>query len=373
MKNIVVIFGGKSVEHDISIITAMQTIANFPSEYKMLPIYVTEDGKFVTSENLTNPEIYLNFTKKVKKMREIGFNLGKNEIFILKNNKIKSKIKVDCALICMHGHGGEDGSLQGLLELCGIPYTSPSLPSSAITMDKVLTKKFLISEHIDTPAYEQFSTSEYKKNKKNVIEKISEKISFPCVVKPARLGSSVGISICSCEDMLAKAIEDAFEFDNKIIVEKFINEAREFCCAAVRCDDKVYLSHVKEVNKNKIYTFEQKYLNNQNSAEQNIEAKLEDKIKKLCKRVYEALDLDGVVRIDFLYSEKERKLYVNEPNSVPGSLAFDMFDGKFADLQKLIIESAIKKSDEKKKINYCFNSVAIQKYIDMAFGSKFKK
>ena len=373
MKNIAVFYGGKSVEHDISVITAMQVISFIPKEYKIYPIYITPNGEFVIAKNLTDVNIYLNFTKNAKKLRKITLNLGKNEIFVLKNNKIKEKIKVDCALLCNHGHGGEDGSLQGLLELCEIPYSSPSLPASAITMDKALTKAFLLSEHIDTPAYVQFSGIKYKKDFKKILEKISNKISFPCIVKPARLGSSVGINICSSEDMLIKSIDEALEFDDKIIVEKFVKDAREFCCAAIKADNKIYLSKVIEVKKGEFYTFEEKYLESKQTDELKIEDNLKSRIENLTRKVYETLELDGVVRIDFLYDVVKNKLYVNEPNSIPGSLAFNMFDTNFADLLNLIINTSIKNNEKRKKICYSFNSDAIKNFIEMSASQKSSK
>lgn len=373
MKNIAIIFGGKSVEHDISVITALQVMSNMPDGYKIYPIYILPNGEFVTAESLNDAKIYLNFTKNAKKMRKISFNLGKNEFFVIKNKKIRNVIKIDCALLCNHGHGGEDGSLQGLLELCDIPYTSPSVVSSAITMDKVLTKKILISEHIDTPAYVQFNSWQYQTNQEKIIDEIVQKLSFPCIVKPARLGSSVGINICSNEDVLKEAISYAFNFDDKIIVEKFIENAIEFCCAALKINDKIFPSNVEQVHNGNFYTFEEKYLSKQEQTSTTIEKKLKERIKTLTKKVYASLDLSGIVRIDFLYSPNDKKLYVNEPNSIPGSLAFNMFNEKFSSLLELVIENAI--SDHKKRcgISYSFSSEAIKNFIQNSDVRKMTK
>lgn len=373
MKNIAVFFGGKSVEHDISVITGLQAMNNLSGDYKIFPIYIKSDGEFVTGSNLKDPHIYLNFAKNVKNIMKISFNLGKSEIFLIKNNKIKKRIKIDCALLCNHGHGGEDGCLQGLLELCEIPYSSASVPASAIMMDKELTKKILISEHIDTPAYIQFSAHEYKTQTGDILQKIYNEISFPCIIKPARLGSSVGVNICSSDDVLEQAIDNAFLFDDKIVVEKFIQNAQEFCCAAVRCDNKTYLSKVTMVHTGDVYTFKEKYLDNFNHDSAIINKNLQDRIKKLTEKVYNIFDCDGVVRIDFLYSKSEDILYVNEPNSIPGSLAFNMFDGKFDDLLNLMINGAIKKYQKRKEIVYSFSSDAIENFIKTSSGKKLSK
>lgn len=373
MKNIIVLYGGKSVEHDISVITALQAMANMPNGYKFYPIYILPSGEFVTGENLTQPENYLNFTKKSKKTYRICFNLGKNEIFIIKNKKIKNTIKVDFALLCNHGHGGEDGSLQGLLELCDIPYSSSSIVASALTMDKTLTKKILMCEHIDTPAYVQFYNKEYKFDEQKILQKIIDKLSFPCIVKPASLGSSVGVNICSDEEMLKQAIDYALNFDNKIIVEKFVENAEEYCCAALKFSEDVFVSKVVGVHNGDFYTFEDKYLSDQREEPGLVDQKLQNKIKYLTKKVYNVFDLNGIVRIDFLFDKKRNKLYVNEPNSIPGSLSFNLFNEKFSTLIDMIIENGIKEHKLKKDITYTFSSDAIKNFINMSKSKKLTK
>jgi D-alanine-D-alanine ligase len=366
MKTVALFFGGKSVEHDISIITALQTMKSFPKEYKLFPIYIKPDGEFVTAENLKNKEIYLNLTKNAKKIAKITLNLGKNEMFLLKNNKIKQKTKIDCALICNHGHGGEDGSLQGLLELCDIPYTSCSLTSSAVCMDKELTKILITHARIPTPKFVSI------KKVDSDLKKIEKEIGYPCIIKPSRCGSSVGINIASNENDLKNAVSNAFLFDDKVIIEQFVSNAREFCCAVVKNGSKLFASKVDEVEKGNFYTFEEKYLQAKNKNDKKIQKSLADKIVLLAKKTYDILDCDGVVRIDFLLGQ-DGKLFVNEVNSIPGSLAFNLFDGKFEDLLCTIIEMAIKKHEEKKDINYTFSSSAIQNFINISNSQKSGK
>lgn len=368
--NIAIFYGGKSVEHDISVITALQTMNNMPSKYNVYPIYIKADGKFVYAKNLNDGKTYLNFEKNVDKESEVTFSLGRNSLLLLKNNKIKKEIKIDCALLCNHGHGGEDGCLQGLLELCEIPYTSCTLPSSAITMDKVLTKLILISEHIDTPKYVQFDSCEYKANSKEILKKIKKELSYPCIIKPSRCGSSVGISIGENEDMTKSAIEHACNFDDKIIVEEFIKNAREFCCAVIKNGNKFYTSNVQEVTKGEFYTFEEKYLKEKDNKKSDISKELVLSIKEEALKSYKALSCDGVVRVDFLYDGD--KLYVNEVNSIPGSLAFHLFNGSFGDLINTLIDGAIERYKNKKDIVYSFNSSAIENFINMTKSQKGK-
>lgn len=369
MKNIAVFFGGKSVEHDISVISAMQAIKGLKN-CNIIPIYIKSDGKFCTGENLCDAKTYLNFSRFAKNVKEVSFEFGSSQLLVIKNNKIKDRIKIDCALLCNHGHGGEDGCLQGLLELAEIPYSSCSLASSAICMDKVLTKIMLKADKIKSPAYVHFDISEYKTKKREILNKICKIIAFPCIIKPASLGSSVGISICEDETNLEKAVSDAFNYDEKIIVEKYIRNAREFCCGVMKVGDRLLASGVQEVKKSKIYTFSEKYLTAHDDEERNISETLEKQIKALAEKTYKSLGCDGVVRVDFLYGSET--LYVNEVNSIPGSLAFNLFKLPIADFLNNLIDEGIAKYQKKKDIVYTFSSQAIKAFIDMADHLKYK-
>ena len=366
MKTIAVIFGGKSVEHDISVITAMQAMARFPKGYQMLPIYITSQGNFVVADNLNDAKIYLNFAKNVKNCRNVSIDFENHGVFVWKKNKIKKRIKVDCALLCNHGHGGEDGTLQGMLELAGIAYTSSTLSSSAMTMDKSLTKIMLGNFHIKTLPYVQFDRCEYHQNKLKILQTIKKKLAFPCIIKPANLGSSVGISICECEAKLDKQIEDAFAFDERILVERYLSDAEEYSCACVKINDKILPSKVNKVKKSKIYTFEEKYIKEREIEKCEISKELNEQIKKLAVKAYKALRCDGVARIDFLLDKKKKTLFVNEINSIPGSLSFNMFDSSFEDLLSVLIEEGIEKNGKTKNVIYQFSSSAIEKYISLS-------
>lgn len=371
MKNIAVIYGGKSVEHDISVITALQVMKNLPISFNLLPVYIKPDGRMVTADNLTDQSIYLDYENKRKSQRDCLFLPGQRKLAVIKKDKIKEKMKVDCAILCNHGHGGEDGSLQGLLELCEIPFTSCSVASSAVCMDKVLTKVILKDAKILSPSYVHFDISEYEANCDEIHSQIIKKIKLPCIIKPARLGSSVGINICDNEASLKDLIQKAFAFDDKVIVEKFIANAREFCCAVLLNQGKMFESRVVEVKKGEIFTFEDKYLKEKENGTSQITKALEGKIKKLAKSTYKALECSGVVRVDFLYSEND-ELYVNEVNSIPGSLAFNLFDTSFKDLLCTLVNEAIKQKEKQKNIVYKFNSSAIENFIKVTNGLKFK-
>ncbi len=355
---IAVFFGGKSVEHDISIITALQTMKAIPSEHSFIPVYIKPDGNMVTADNLTDEKIYLDYEKNVKNERDVLLYNG--ALAIVKKRKINI-IKIDCALLCCHGHGGEDGSLQGALEIANIPYTSCDCCSSVLCMDKGISKLVLESNKIPSIKGVYFNKCRYEQEKQDVLSEIEKKVSFPCIIKPSTLGSSVGIDICENKEALEEKLEIAFNYDDKILIEKYLSNAREFCCAVIKSSTNLIASNVIEVSKSKIFTFEEKYLKEKSMPENEISSELEEQIKSYAKLSYKAIGCSGVVRVDFLFDNG--KLYVNELNSIPGSLSFNMFKFPFADIINCLLREGIARYKEKDKLIYKFNSQAIEKYI----------
>lgn len=372
MENIAVIFGGKSVEHDISIITALQVMAAMPKQYNVIPLYCRSDGIMVTAENLADANVYLDYAKNVKKESQVAFKTGHNKVYFLNKNKIKKVVKLDAAILCNHGHGGEDGSLQGLLEMCEIPYTSPGVTSSAICMDKAFTKMALKEFEIPTPAYVQLNKCQYAEKQAEILQNVGKSLGFPCIVKPARCGSSVGISICESETEFEGCIENAFVYDDKVVIEEFIDGAREFFCAVVDISGKAVASKIDEAVKTKFYSFEEKYLEKKKHSEIKIAKALEKEIRARALQTYQALECKGVVRVDFLM-DGNKQLYVNEVNTIPGSLAFNLFESNFEDLLNALIISAKKRVEDKSKVVYQFNSSAIENFIKLQGCSKSSK
>ena len=253
--------------------------------------------------------------------------------------------------------------------MADIAYSSCDCLSSALCMDKIATKVFLNNAQILTPKYVHFDKCTYEINRQNVQQEIKEKLSFPCIVKPANLGSSVGINICENEHQLNCTIENALQFDNKIIIEQFIDNAREFCCAIITNAGKLVASKVCEVKKGKFFTFEEKYLSQKEDEKREITKLLEREIKDMAISTYKALQCFGVVRIDFLYDGKN--LYVNELNSIPGSLSFSMFNTSHSDILNTLVNESIKRKNSRAEIVYKFNSQAIEKFVEMK--NKIKK
>lgn len=370
-ESIAVIFGGKSVEHDISIITGLQTIKNLSKKYEVLPVYIDIKGQWWIAENLDDVKTFLNFTKNVKKKKQVTPILGKPYFSI--DGRFKKNIKIDVAVLCTHGKNGEDGSLQGVLEMCGIAYTSCGVLSSAVCMDKAVTKRIMRTYKIQSPKFMDFYASDFDKNKYKLLQEIESGLTMPLIVKPANLGSSVGISICEDMDKITSAIENAFLYDEKVVVEEFITGAKEFACGVMKVNGKAVASEIQEVNKGDIYTFEDKYLVKKEQKQEKVSQKLENRIKKLAIESYKALECDGVVRVDFLFTERNNTLYVNELNTIPGSLAFNLFNTSFRDLLDVLISEAKAKKLAKDKDVYEFNSKAIEVYAKLTNQNKYAK
>lgn len=347
MKNLILLFGGDSCENDISIITAFSTYKALKCIYNIIPIYI-KNGAFLHIKNMQKIGNLSKITST--KFSEVNISKGKLKF----NNFFKKSKVVFCAIICNHGGIGENGSLQGYLNIARIPYTSSDVFASSIFMDKEYTKNF-VSGICDTVPFLVI-------HKDEKIDYTS--INYPVIVKPARLGSSVGIGIAHNEEELKERTEFAFEFDNKIIIEKALTNFIELNCAAFRKGNKIIVSDIERpIFNNEYYDFDTKYTN-VNTGEREFPAKIHDelasKIKELTETVYRRSEAKGVIRIDFLYNGK---LYLNEVNTVPGSLAFYLFKNKnvdFKDLLITMIEEGVSDFMKKESLITSFDSCVLE-------------
>lgn len=370
-EKIAILFGGESVEHDISVITAIQTMKFLPNEYSYLPIYIDKEGAWWSADNLDDVKIYQNFSKRAKRKRRVSLVLGESELLVRKNGKYIHFCNLMAVLNCCHGHIGEDGCVQGLFECCGVAQTSGLVTSSALCMDKVFMKDILKANDIISPKYVSLHKCEYAKMKQEKLKEIEKALEYPLIVKPANLGSSIGISICKNLEELEASVDLAFEFDEKVLVEVLVQNLREFNCACFAFRENLFTSTVNEVkNKTTIFTFEDKYLS-ERSANKEVDKALAKKVSKLTEKVYKLFDCKGVVRVDFLYDEKEKILYVNEINAIPGSLAFYLFkDVPFKELLRAIIEEGLSERDKKRRLKKTFESDALKIFEEAKFENK---
>ena len=258
MKNLICLYGGKSVEHDISIITGLQAMENIDTKkYNVIPVYITREGKFISPQNALNQSIYI---EKINKFRKVEFVVGEPKIKI--GNKIKKTINIDCVLNCTHGVNGEDGTISGLCQLCNMPITCPNTLSSAICMDKIIMKDIFRANDLPCVDYVYFTRHELHKNTKKVIED-AEKLGYPLVIKPANLGSSIGIAIAHDKTELKSAIIIAEKYDSRIIVEKCIQNLREVNCSCLGDENDCQASLLEEPNGwEEFLDFNEKYIKN---------------------------------------------------------------------------------------------------------------
>lgn len=366
-EKVLIVYGGKSVEHDISIITAMQTLRFVPKECDFLPIYIDRNGIWWTAENLQDISIYKNFTKRAKNKKQVSLLLGDKVLLQEKHGKFIPVCNVLSILNCCHGNVGEDGKLQGVFESCGLAHTSCDTKISAVCMDKVILKDILEQNGIKTPEYMWFQQDCELSNIKSKVKKLG----YPVVVKPANLGSSIGVSVCKNEGDLDAALETAFEFDKKVLIEKMIQPLREFNCAGFLYKDNVFVSRVNEVeNDGMLYTFENKYIQKTPQVKK-VKITLERQIKNLTAKVYKMLGCAGIVRVDFLFDDKDKILYVNEINTIPGSLAFYLFENiKFTELIRCLIEQSLEEKKKKDKFVTSFDSDALNIFENTKFVVK---
>ncbi len=337
MKNIIVFFGGRSTEHDVSIITGVLTLNSIDkTKFLPIPIYVSKSGEWFTGDKLKNIEFYKNFNEKVLKKVRLGVNDG--FLYELKKNKIKKICAISGAINAMHGKNGEDGALCGILQLNKIPFASPNAFCSTLSMDKSLSKKILSALGVVTVDGVTVFSKDYFAKKETVMLDIVNKLSYPVIVKPSSLGSSIGISVAKNFVELENALKNAFFYDNEVLCEKYLDNAIDINCAVYKLGEKTFVSECeKPVTANEILTFSDKYLGSKNGLTREFPAKisneLSEKIKETTKFVYESLSFSGIIRIDYLLHEDT--VYLNEINSVPGSMAYYLFCdtiSQFADL-----------------------------------------
>lgn len=376
-----VIFGGETVEHEVSIISAIQAMNKMDTQkYEIVPIYITKDRRWYTGEILKEMETFqdLNLLKRYTKNVVLCSHKGR---FILQSTGLfKREIKeIDIAFPIVHGTNVEDGNLQGYLATVGIPYVGASVAAAALGQDKVFQKQIWSTEDLSITNYVWFFDSEYNENKADIIKKVS-KLKMPVIVKPANLGSSVGIEIAHDKEELAAAIEDAITYDSKILVEEVVANLKEVNISVLGTYDNYELSVIEEVmSDNELLTYKDKYigsskkdgtsskgmLSTARKIPANISSKMEKEVQELAAKSFKALGLAGNVRIDFLIDTKKNKVYLNEVNTIPGSLAFYLWDPKGKDYSTLLddmINIAVKEYKRKTSKTHSFESNILEGY-----------
>ncbi|MEK7169123.1 MAG: hypothetical protein AAB778_03865 [Patescibacteria group bacterium] len=331
MKNVIVLFGGVSPEHEVSIISGLQVVDKIDrSKFATYAIKLTQDGLFKYYERLFWMQDYLKI-----KPKNINFCRDDKGAFFQTTGIIRKNVYIDIAYLAFHGGLGESGQIQGLLETLGIPYTSSNTEGSVISMNKVLTKEVLESYQIKTIPWVRAFSSDIRHDLDKVASMVVSKLGLPVIIKPSHLGSSIAINIAKVKTDLKKYLLEASQVDSEVLIEKFMTNFVEYNISVRKKGEEIEVSEIeKPVSKDEILSFADKYqrggkktggmasLNRELPAK--IDSKLRKKIEDVAKRSFELIRAKGMLRIDFMYVNDE--VYVTEINPIPGSMAFYLWE-----------------------------------------------
>ncbi|MFV0288235.1 MAG: hypothetical protein ACK5HR_02110 [Mycoplasmatales bacterium] len=372
-KNIGIIFGGNSVEHEISIITAIQAIENMDQEkYEVIPIYLTKNNKFFTSEDFLNIDIFKNLKEIEKKYKEKILYKEDNKVLLLNKKKSffksKDQVEIDIFFPIVHGTNVEDGKLQGYLNMFGIPIIGTTTTSGVIGQEKSIMKDILSTHQIKQTKY--LWVKETQREELQTL--IEQKLNYPVIVKPNCLGSSIGIFIAKDYEALNQKIDTAFKYDAIVIIEEVLQDFEELNISVVDINDEIKVSAIEKVNASQdLLSYEDKYLSESGkqkmktsgmeSLKRELPAKisfeLQQNIEKIARDCYKFLRCQGIIRIDMMV--KDNIIYINEVNNIPGSLAFYLWEESGQSYQELlteVIEDNIKKYYKTKNKDYSFST-----------------
>lgn len=324
---VALIFGGRSPESDISVITAMQTLAQLKeTDCRVVPFYAYE-GDFYT-DGVDELSAFTPFVPA----KHLKTFLLHGAFYSVRKNKLKKEFRPDLALLCCHGGEGENGVIQGLLDFNGITYCSSGVLGSAVAMDKAVSKSIFENMLMNVIRHVTVFRREYERDADGAAEKLESALEYPMIVKPACQGSSIGIRTAEDRPSLLAALDTAFEYDDKALVEEKLVDFVEVNCAAFRRGGEIVVSETEQpLGAGDVLTFEDKYGGGgkMSGGGHKIPAEigaLGEIVRANTERVYRELELGGIVRVDFLVDKGRSKVYINEINTVPGSLAFYLFE-----------------------------------------------
>ena len=363
MRKVAVLFGGKSCENEISVLTGVFVLKLLEGgEFTPVPVYIHTDGKMYSSPKMND----LNFFRKNKLAgaEQVLFEGTLLYTVNFSKGRMKKFAKIDVAINCCHGGLGEGGGVSAMMEWNGIPFASPDLTSSGVFMDKSLTKVAIRGLGVPTLDYIRVNEKDYEKRGAFLLRSIENRLKYPVVIKPAHLGSSIGISVAKDETEAKRGIENAFLLDNRLIIEKFLEEKRDVNCAVYSLNGEICVSEPENAFGKGIYSFEEKYVRRKSDGVQGkltrapaptptekektgLGKELREKIRTYTKTVYRRMNMQGVVRMDFLVSKDEA--YLCEVNTVPGSLAYYLFCERLVEAKEFfcgLLKDAIARAEK---------------------------
>ena len=392
-KQIGVIFGSRSCEREVAIISAVQLMRHADREkYDIIPVYIDETGNWYTGEKLKDIESFKPFRPESTGITRVFPDLssGSGALLTVKKGsglfakeKIEIAARIDVYIIVMHGLNGEDGTLQGLLELANVPYTSTGVAGSAVGMDKIMMKQIFRGAGLPVLPGIWFTRTEFENGRDTVIRKTEEEIGYPVFVKPANLGSSIGVSRADDAETLAESLELAFEYDRRVLVEKGLDKPIELNCSVLGYDGEDEASPIEmPINNDEFLDFRDKYLASGGSKGMAslhrvlpapIEDGLKNHIQEMSRTIFRLLDCKGVVRIDYMFDRQSEKTYITEINTIPGSLAFYLWENAgmpYSSLIDRMVCCAEKAHEDKNRANYAYTSDILN---GVSFGAKGAK
>lgn len=376
--HVAVLFGGKSVEHEVSVISALQAIQSMNKDkYAVYPIYITKKNELYWGEDLDKIEEYKNIPALLQKSTKINIVTDGSKTYLVpQQQKRFSKAKpiacIDIAFPIVHGTNVEDGALQGFLKTLNLPFVGCDVLASAICMDKFAMKIMLKEAGFPVLDGIRFTAQDYK-NEEKILADTESRFGYPVIVKPVDLGSSVGISKAENRQELEDALELAFQFADKILIEPAVVNLKEINCSVLGDYTAAEASELEEpISADKILSYKDKYMDGgkktggskgMSSLKRKIPAEIPaetaEKIKEIAVNAFKYLDCNGVVRIDFLMDSKTGEFWINEFNTIPGSLAFYLWEPKgvsYTNLLDRLISLALKRQRSNEEITYSFDT-----------------
>ncbi|NWF71244.1 MAG: D-alanine--D-alanine ligase [Chloroflexi bacterium] len=374
---VAVLFGGRSVEHDVSVVTGNQVLRAFdPERYEVVPVYIDRDGRWFTGAPLLDLKNYRNEVISLKGVEEAILSPATHHHGLIidptAGRFAKSSVKrLDVVFPALHGSHGEDGTVQGLCELADIAYVGCGVLASAATNDKIMTKTILKQHGIPVVDDVHLTRAEWEANPDGVIARIHAALPYPLFIKPATLGSSIGVGRADDEALLRASLDVAAHFDRSVLVERAITDGVEINCALLGNAQQIRASVLElPVSWDKFLTYEEKYLRGgegMKSADRiipaPIDAALTARIREMAVRAFQAVGGRGTARVDFLVKPEAGEVYLNEINTMPGSLAFYLWqhEGLSAgDVVQQLVELAREAQAEKRRSTYNYQTNLIE-------------
>lgn len=400
--NVAVFFGGESVEHEVSIISAHQAIeALDKNKYNVIPVYVAKDRRMYTSEAMQDISFFTGrrLDEAIAEATQIDIVKDSQNVVI---KPLQTKLfgpkdfgTIDLAIPVMHGTNGEDGTIQGFFEMLKLPYAGCDLYGAAVGQDKVLQKNILNDSGLPITSWFWVYGTEIDENRDEILKKV-HKLIYPVILKPARTGSSVGISIAHNDEEYLSCFEEARQYDEKVITEKVVRPMREINCSVLGDSyhaEASVLEEVASVSHDELLSFKDKYQGGGKAAKgaksagaskgmastsRIVPAPLSEAetelIQSFALKAFQVLGISGVCRIDFLMDAETKKIYINEVNTIPGSLAYYLWTEKgvsFTELMDRLVAQALERERRRSKMTFSYDTDLLLNY--QAAGSKGAK